>query len=425
MNKRTGVAALATTSLIAMLGVVAVAAPTAGAAPPVEVPVGTVTLSTGAVDALVYDRGTAAADDDVTQPIATKAGTTCTLTPTTGPLVTWTAAGGIPSFRSDSIGTSATTLPILACAQINKSFSQSLTLTLDQSATGPFTTIFGVAFANAATLDVEVKGDDALIRLDARRAGATVGTFYLFNDSKSSKKPNLPNLTICDTSQSSYSGDLGTVDNCAWSIGGVAFDSLRITPQRGSVSLEGGGDFGEAAASRRTTIQMAVLADGAVDCEAATDPVTGEGTVTDVEVVRLPNGDAAEECAPLPFTLSTEGGSATFRKPGNTQGTSQFTLSLTRTIPATSGVPPLTVDWEDGTEVYDLPWCGDVWTPGVDGAPPTFDYGQLTAADDASAATDGIQYACQYALAPELNSDGTITIVDSVYFTGDIKFTTR
>jgi hypothetical protein len=253
MKTRAWIASLTVATVAAALSVVTVAVPAADAAPPVEVPAGTLTLSTGAVDNLVYDKGTASTDDDVTQAIGTKAGTNCTLEPLSGPLVAWTATGGVPSFRSDSIGTSATTLPILACAQINKSFSQSLTLSLDRSVDGAYGSIFGVAFAKSASLDVEVKGDDALIRAETSLNGVLTGTFYLFNDDKTSKRPVLPNLTVCNGDQYSYSYDRGTKDNCTWPISGAQFDRIKLIPQKGSVSLEGGGDWGAAAASSTAT----------------------------------------------------------------------------------------------------------------------------------------------------------------------------
>ncbi len=423
MNVRAWIASLTGATLVAALSVVTVAVPAADAAPPVQVPVGTLTLSTGAVDNLVYDKGTASTADDVTQAIGTKAGTNCTLEPTTGPLATWTATGGVPSFRSDSIGTSATTLPILACAQINKSFSQSLTLSLDRSVDGPYGSIFGVAFANAASLDVEVKGDDALIRADVSLNGTTTGTFYLFNDAKTSKRPVLTNLTVCDGDQSSYytSTDRGTKDNCTWPISGVSFDRIKLTPQKGSVSLEGGGDWGTEAAAHRSTISLVALADGTVDCDASTGEVVNEGSVSGATVTRLANGDPLEPCASLPFTLTTEGGSVTFLKPGDTQGSAQFTLALTRNVPASTGVEALLVDWEDGTAEYDLPWC----QPPFLGSGGSFNYANLTSGDDASSITSGIKYACQYDIDVTLEDDGSLTISDSVYFTGDIKFTTR
>jgi hypothetical protein len=420
MNVRAWIASITGATVVAALSVVTVAVPAADAAPPVEVPAGTITLSTGAVDNLVYDKGTASAADDVVQAIGTKPGTNCTLDPTTGPLATWSATGGVPSFRSDSIGTSATSLAILACAQINKSFGQSLTLKLDRTPGGVYSTPFGLAFANAASLDVEIKGDDALVRADTYLDGVLSGTFYLFNDEDSYRKPTVANLTVCNSDQYSYSYDRGLKDNCRWNLSGVRFDKLTITPQRGSVSLEGGGDYGTAAAANRTTISLAALADGTVDCGVSAGSATSEGSVSSVTIDRIDNGDPADSCAPLPFTLRTDGGSAQFIKPGNTQTSAQFTVSLTRTFPANIGIPPLLVDWEDGTPEYEVPWCA----PGLRNADGTFNYAVLQDSPSTYDASEtlGIQYACSFGMDPTYdNGTGKLTVVDSVYFTGDIK----
>ncbi|MGD9954872.1 MAG: hypothetical protein AB7O74_15655 [Candidatus Nanopelagicales bacterium] len=425
MNARAWIASLSGATLVAALSVVTVAVPAADAAPPVEVPVGTLTLSTGSVDSLVYDKGTTSTADDITQDVG-KSGK-CALSPASGPLVDWSAAGSsnVVGFYNDSIGVaqkSGSGSSGTSCSRV--SGSESLTLALPRTTGGAYDTFFGVAFANSATLDIEMKGEDTVVRADLTLGGASAGTFYLTSndDDEDDRSVNdRPNTTLCNAGETDSGPDSGSRDNCDWTISDVRFDTVRLSSEHGSFSLEGGGDYGAQAGAHRTTFSMAVLADGTIDCNTSTGPVTSTtGDVSSVQVNRLDNGDGSA-CAPLPFTLRTDAGSATFHKPGDTQGSAQFTLSLTRTVPASSGIDPLTVDWEDGTPVYDLPWCKTGLKTGS-----TFNYSVLTAADDASSITPGIQYACQFGLDPTFNEDdATLTIVDSVYFTGDIKFTTR
>jgi hypothetical protein len=423
MKTRAWIASLTVATVAAALSVVTVAVPAADAAPPVEVPVGTLSLSLGAVDQFSFDKGTASTADDIVQPIGAVAGK-CALTPTSGALAAFTATGGLPGFYNNSIGVaqvSGTGSSGKNCSRVNKTPAESLSLSLPRTSGGAYDTIFGQAYANAASLEVEVKGN-AVIQADVSLNGVATGTFYLRDGDQYYKTtpPALPNTSVCPADSPGEGDDDGERDNCTWKISGANFDSITFTVLRGAFSLEGGSDC-KTTAVRTSTFSLVVLADGVLDCGATTPGVTSNGSISDVAITRLQNGLTGDAtCVGLPFTLNTDGGSTTFHKPATTQGSAQFTLSLTRTVPASSGIDPLTVDWEDGTTVYDLPWC----KPGLKSG-TTFDYSVLTPADDASTATDGIQYACQFGLVPTFSDEGILTIVDDVYFTGDIKFTTR
>lgn len=425
MNARTWIVGISGGAVLAALSLVTVAVPAADAAPPVQVPVGTLSLSLGAVDQFRYDKGTAATADDIIQPVGNVAGK-CELTPVGGPLAAFSATGGIPTFYNNSIGVAPASgygSTGRDCGRVSKYPAETLTLSLPRTPGGAYDSIFGQAYANAASLEVEVKGD-AVVQADVSLNGVVTGTYYLRDGDEyyRSTPPALPNTTNCSAVSRYYGDDDGERDNCTWVITGAKFDSIKFTVLRGAFSLEGGSDC-RTTAVRTSTFNLVVDADGTIACGTTVAPSTvTEGSISDVAITRLENGLASDgACVGIPFTLRADGGSTTFHKPATTQGSAQFTLDLTRTVPASSGVDPLTVDWEDGTEVYDLPWCKTGLKTGT-----TFNYAVLTEADDASIATPGIQYACQYGLDPTFNEDAaTLTIIDSVYFTGDIKFTTR
>jgi hypothetical protein len=425
MNARAWIASISGATVLAALSIVTVAVPAADAAPPVQVPVGTLSLALGAVDQFSFDKGTTSTSDDITQPIGNLPGK-CALTPLSGPLANWSSTGGVPTFYNNSIGVAAPSgsgSTGRECGRVSKTPAETLTLSLPRTPGGAYDSIFGQAYANAASLEVEVKGD-AVIKADLSLNGVPTGTYYLRDGDEYYKTtpPALPNTSSCAAVSRSYGDDDGERDNCTWVITGAKFDSITFSVLRGAFSLEGGSDC-RSTAVRTSTFSLVVDADGTVACGQTITPSTvTEGSISDVVITSLENGLASDgTCVGIPFTLTADGGSTTFHKPATTQGSAQFTLDLTRTVPASSGIDPLTVDWEDGTPVYDLPWCKTGLKTGS-----TFNYSVLTVDDDASSATDGIQYACQFGLDPTFNEgDSTLTIVDSVYFTGDIKFTTR
>jgi len=426
MNARAWIASISGATLVAALSIVTVAVPAADAAPPVQVPVGTLSLSLGAVDQFTFDKGTPDTTDDITQPIG-NVPNKCALTPTSGPLANWSATGGVPTFYRDSIGVAAPSgsgSTGRECGRVSKTPAETLTLSLPRTPGGAYDSIFGQAYANAASLEVEVKGD-AVIQADLSLNGVPTGTYYLRDGDEyyKSSPPALPNTSSCSAVSRSYGDDDGERDNCTWVITGAKFDSITFSVLRGAFSLEGGSDC-RTTAVRTSTFSLVVDADGTIACGATVTPSTiVEGSISDVAITRLENGlDSEGACVGIPFTLNADGGSTTFHKPATTQGSAQFTMELTRTTTGgLAGIDPLTVDWEDGTEVYELPLCKPGLKTGT-----TFNYSVLTADDDASSATDGIQYACSFGIDPTFNEDdATLTIVDSVYFTGDIKFTTR
>jgi hypothetical protein len=426
----------------------------ANAGGPIWLSAGTLTLSTSSsgtsatsgFEGWTFSDGTAA---PVTQALTTPTGS-CVLTPAGGPLVTLSADNGGPGFAAHSIGvtqtaTSAqcnkvninkTTTKISKTTSVTTTSVESLTVALNNNAVngGLYDTTFGAFKATKTHLDLEVRDDSTLTaQLFDGSAAVPGGTFTLIADEEAPPASLPDHTTYCRTGTAEGGADEpGTRDNCVWDIApGVNFDSIKLTPVAGSFSLEGGGDYGSTADKNRTTFDLVKQYDGTLTTCDGSLPVTpaGGGNAT---LVRLANGDPSQTtCTPLPYTFSTAAdGVLTFHKPQPAGDTSQFAITLTRHLSgAPHGVPAAQVDWEDSFGVHDLPWCaGGVIGGFDDNNLPTNIAFPLSAALDQSPDTGGkagVQYACVYKQSPVLNlADGSLTVVDYVFFTGDIKFPT-
>ncbi|MGE0819417.1 MAG: hypothetical protein AB7O74_12210, partial [Candidatus Nanopelagicales bacterium] len=399
-----------------------------------------VQVRTGPVNelALVAPDGTTAA----TQAIGTSG--KCTLSPASGAVASWSASPSTatPGFAYLAIGANGSKQNGTACSQVEASSSESVTLNLDGSS---LTSILGPLVGTSARLDVEVKFD-AIIRADLLGAPSGTPSFMLYSGSNASGRSTSPTEYVCQL-RSDSGPDSGANDNCTWPISaaGLTFTGIRLTAVSGQFALKGGGDYA-VPTEHYTTIDVAAQSDGTLDCDSANvASVTGGGQLAGITITRLPNGDAdgdgaADPCTAIGYDLDATLKTATFHKPDDGQA-AQFTTSITRTFsPAINPVPALAVDWEDGTGAHNLGFCSAAVFSGS-AAAPSFDWTYLknnaAVVDpsnpnaspynryDQSPATPGVQHACIYAQSDNLQDDGSVVAADQVYFTGDIKFTTR
>jgi hypothetical protein len=425
---------------------------TANAGGPTWLSAGTLTLSTSSsgtaasgFEGWTFSDGAAA---PVTQALTTPTGS-CLLTPADGPLVKLSAANGFPGFAAHSIGvtqtaTSAqcnkvninkTTTKTSKTTSVTTTSIESLTVALNNVAPGAlYDPTFAGLMAASTHLDLEVR-DDSTLTAQLFDHGvplpAANGLFTLIGDEKAPPATLPANTTYCRTGTTEGGSDeIGTRDNCPWDLTpGLNFDSIVLTPVAGSFSLEGGGDYGTAAPANRTTFALVKQYDGTLATCDGTSSATSFGG--DATLFRLANGDPNQACAPLPYTFSTAGGYTTFHKPQPAGDTSQFAITLTRHFsPAPLGVPAPKVNWEDGSNTdLPIPWCAGGVIGGIDSTnlPTGIAFPLSAALDQSPDATGkaGVQYACVYKQSPVLNlGDGSLTVVDYVFFTGDIKFPT-
>ena len=206
---------------------------------------------------------------------------TCTLTPTTGPLVNLTATNGVPAFATHMIGVNGAPWPNYQCARINKYYNypgQSLTIGINNVAGGPLNDpTFGAFLASAATFDLEVT-DNSKLKAELLVNGSVVGTYALWADDNKTPTTVPAGTAYCRLASTWSRDTYGKKDNCTWSIsGGPNFDSIRLTAVAGSFSVEGGGDWGADAATHRTTISLVSFFDGTTVCGDAIT-VVGQGS---------------------------------------------------------------------------------------------------------------------------------------------------
>jgi hypothetical protein len=434
MKKRTWVAALASTSLVATLGLVGISIPVADATTPVQVPAGTLSFITGATDQLVYDKGTASTADDAVQPVGRSSPTSCNLAPTSGDLLTWSASGGVPGLLFDSVGVTSPQASVLSCNRVNSKPAEALTLSLNRTPGGIYDTPFGQAYANAANLDIEMKGDGALVKAVTSKDGAVTGTFYLaLKDDDWYKKSTTTQVpagtTICGSSKYDQPSSTSNRDNCYWSISGVNFDSITLSAVRGAFSLEGGGDWGciGTADTHRTTFSLVVDADGEL-CVGGTANSTSNSVFDQSTITRLPDAGATTDACgqAVVYTLDTDATGVTFRKPASAVD-AQFLVQITReyTTDLPNPVPALRINWLDDpdTGAQDIPWCPEsVYSPeSGNGGLTDFNAAGIPEGADGSSQQPGVQYTCLYDSDPTL-VDGVLTQVDSFYLIGDPKY---
>jgi hypothetical protein len=453
MRARVWIATLTGATLAATVGLVGSGTlSTANASGPVAQPAGTLALTTTSgtgVDGWSFTKtGNVSGVPDTTQAVGAVAGT-CTLTPTTGPLVTLSgtngAAGSPVGYANHSIGvTQGVTNSSCAKVNINKTTTkvgktnvtttsvESLTLALSNGADGAlYDPLFGAFQASGATLDLEVH-EGTQVQAAVSLAGGTPTVYTLIAyDADDAKPANLPTTTTwCliddDSEHATTKGD-----NCSWTIPGPNFDKVVLTPVAGWFSLEGGGDWAAASGDHRSTFSLVSFYDGSLNCtdqNFAAVPASGSGLITGVALTRLDNGVSTPQgCVALPYTLANDGSVATFHKPTVAgQASAQFAVTVTRTwlSGAPLPVPAPKADWENGEGPIDLGLCpvGLVGAYDIHGVPTLLDYNQVGA--DQSTKPD-TQFACVYQETPTYDgATGKLTVVDYIYFTGDIKFPT-
>jgi hypothetical protein len=453
MRARIWIATLTGATLAATVGLVGSGTlSTANASGPVAQPAGTLALTTTTgtgVDGWSFTKaGNVSGTPDATQAVGAVAGT-CTLTPTTGPLVNLSATNGaaasLVGYATHSIGvTQGVTNSSCNRVGINKTTSkvgktnvtttsvESLTLALSNGADGAlYDPLFGAFQASGATLDLEVH-EGTQVQAAVSLAGGTPTVYTLIAyDADDPKPASLPATTTWCVIADDDEHATNQGDNCSWTIPGPNFDKVVLTPVAGWFSLEGGGDWPASSGDHRSTFSLVSFYDGALDCtnqNFAAVPAADSGLITGVALTRLDNGVSTPEgCVAVPYTLANDGSAATFHKPTVAgQASAQFAVTVTRTYASDAPLPvpaPL-VDWENGEGKLALALCpvGLVGAYDSSGVPTALNYSNVGA--DQSSKPD-TQFACVYKETPTYdNTTGSLTVVDYIYFTGDIKFPT-
>jgi hypothetical protein len=453
MRARVWIATLTGATLAATVGLVGSGTlSTANASGPVAQPAGTLALTTTSgtgVDGWSFTKtGNVSGTPDAVQAVGAVAGT-CTLTPTTGPLVTLTGTNGAAAspvgYANHSIGvTQGVTNSSCNKVNINKTTTkvgkvsttttsvESLTLALNNGAGGALSDpLFGAFQASGATLDVEVhEGTQVQAAVSLAGGAPTVYTLIAYDADDAKPASLAANTTWCviadDDEHATNQGD-----NCSWTIPGPNFDTVVLTPVSGWFSLEGGGDWAAASGDHRSTFSLVSFYDGSLNCtnqNFAAVPASDSGLITGVALTRLDNGVSTPQgCVAVPYTLANDGSAATFHKPNVAgQASAQFAVTVTRTYTANAPLPipaPL-VNWENNEGNLSLALCpvGLVLAYDSNGVPTSLDYNKVGA--DQSGKPD-TQFACVYKETPTYdNTTGSLTVVDYIYFTGDIKFPT-
>lgn len=453
MRARTWIATLSATTLAMTVALAAGGTlSTANASGPVAQPAGVLALTTTTgtgVDGWSFTKpGNVSGTPDATQAVGAVAGT-CNLTPTTGPLVTLTGTNGDAAspvgYAKHAIGvTQGVTNSSCNRVGINKTSTkvngktvtttkaESLTLALNNGTGGALSDPqFGAFQASNATLDLDVE-EGTRIQASVSLAGGTPTTYTLIAyDADDPKPANLPATTtwcVIGSDRDNY-GSLG--HNCTWNIPGPNFDKIVLTAVSGSFSLGGGTDCAKTGTVHRSTFSLVSFYDGALDCTTqnfAAVPAADSGLITGVALTRLDNGASTPEgCVAVPYTLDNDGSAATFHKPSVAgQASAQFAVTVTRTYASNAPfpVPAPLVDWENNEGNLSLALCpvGLVGAYDSNGVPTSLDYSKVGA--DQSGKPD-TQFACVYKETPTYdNTTGSLTVVDYIYFTGDIKFPT-
>jgi len=453
MRARVWIATLTGATLAATVGLVGSGTlSTANASGPVAQPAGTLALTTtsgAGVDGWSFTKaGNVSGTPDATQPVGAVAGT-CTLTPTTGPLVTLSGMNGAATspvgYANHSIGvTQGVTNSSCAKVNINKTTTkvgktnvtttsvESLTLALNNGAGGPLSDpLFGAFQASGATLDLEVhEGTQVQAAVSLAGGAPTVYTLIAYDADDAKPSVLAANTTWC-VIEDDDEHNATKADNCSWTIPGPNFDKVVLTPVAGWFSLEGGGDWAAASGDHRSTFSLVSFYDGSLNCtnqNFAAVPASDSGRITGVALTRLDNGVSTPEgCVAVPYTLANDGSVATFHKPNIAgQASAQFAVTVTRTwlSGAPLPVPAPKADWEFGEGAISLGLCpvGLVGAYDSNGVPTSLDYSKVGA--DQSGKPDK-QFACVYKTTSDYdNSTGSLTVVDYIYFTGDIKFPT-
>lgn len=364
-----------------------------------------------------------------------------------------------------------------ACSQVNwnrtAAQSEALTITLNTAA---IKDSGGVAvpdlLGRTARFDIESKGS-VVVRADFYAAGSSpVYTRKLFTGSAQIPTADAAISDKCDKTGKDTGPDSGSGDNCSWSVSPSAgFTKVVLTPLAGaSFAVEGGGDYGSAAAGFTTQFSVG-SGEGTLDCGSTTPTVTSSDGSTAVTVTRLVNGDGSA-CVLIPYNLDATSNVCQFTKPLQLQPTAQFLITCVRTIASAAtaygagpsdysgGSPfvatpidPLGVEWPDGSnlllpltycpaDLYDTTTSGGVTTASWDYAWLAAHKSDVTAVDLLHPTTyfgtdmstlSGLQYSCIRnesstvldTAAGAAVADGSVRVTDVVYLTGDILLTTK
>lgn len=441
MRARSRIAVLAAGTLGLSLALVSTGSlSTANADGPTAQPAGQLVLSTtsGTAGGDTWTYGT------TTQAVATSGATSCSVTSPTGTLVNVTSVNGSPGFANHSLGVTQSGTVSTDCRQVGiykvkvggvtTTKVESIAIALNTGTGGAFTSPeFGASKATSATFDLELK-DETKVRADLYDGTTLVGSSTMYTD-EDPKPANFPaSIRYCRNGlrDSGSTDPNGPKDNCRWTVSptaGAYFDSVVLTPLLGAFSVEGGGDWGAAAASNRTTFDIVQFYDGTTVCNQAIT-IQGAGALTgSLTPLEVPGAT----CTPgTPYTVDSTADGLTFHKPATADAKGQYALEVTRTFAqgelTSFPAPGLTVDWEAGEGALDLALCPTGLIGGIDsgtGNPTSIDISVIGTTDQSAGRPDQ-QYACIYN--PGLsydNSNGVLTTTDWIWFTGDILVGTK
>jgi hypothetical protein len=372
------------------------------------------------------------------------------------------------SYANNSIGVaSANKKTGTACYQVNADAGEALKISLDQSPTGPFSTLFGVARAKSANFDMNLAGN-AVIQADLYYGDVRVGGAEMQSGFSTPYPVQHPNDQIFTCTAASNSGpQSGSSNNCYWPIdqitdapgggydaaltglpagstydqtapGALDWDKVVLTPIVGQFSIQGGLAWPSSSGDRSTNFALESFSDGQLQCgDLVTQTSTLSSDITAVSVQRLNDlngGTASSGCTKIDYSLNVDG-TLTFHKVYSQDTQAQFLLAVQRKVQlsttATGSTPQVAAlqgDWEVPglNTTFVIPFCaGPAFSgatsfanydpaSGVFGyraagptAPTTPSSSLLTAANGYDMVPDtklpNVQYACIYAQSTELN----------------------
>ena len=294
-----------------------------------------------------------------------------------GQLASLTGSDRGPGLVDNAIGISTGGAQGVPCSRVDP--TEDLTLALG-----------AVPDAAQVSLDLELKGDVNLA-MDLSRGGTAVGTFYVragggivAGEGVDGSMTAPYTATVTDTApiancrNASDSGpDSGANDNCYLTIvPSASFDTVKFRPVSGAISLEGGGDYGNNAASFETVFTL-VGYDGELGCDETNNSVSiEEGTVFG-EITRLENTDGSA-CVLKPYNIAVDSAAGTLSfVPEDNEGAPQAAayqgvLMFAPELAANPFQSHLEYDQDDDGPLgfEDMPWCaGDPFdTPDAPGS---------------------------------------------------------
>lgn len=333
-----------------------------------------------------------------------------------------------------------------SCAMVDSVGNEKLVITLaDLTSPAKFPLL-----ASEANLDVDLKQGARIIATPKLvRNGTVVDTldpWELQSGSSVDGTANDTDIVACTLGADS-GPDSGANDNCNWRITapeGKYFNTLELVATAGSFSLEGGGDYGAAAAQNRTEFYLEEVTDGDL-CLGSTATRAAAGTAPAVTVTRLNDAGSTGVAGCVPYYFTNGDSNARFIKDLSTNKKAQFVFDFTWTVnikdktPAptlgataatTALVPRTTVDYEVGTLPVSIAWCPDLVNVTVNGKPfqVVDDIDNNTDAKDQVDDTKltGKQFACLISQESRAVNDATsddkdtVIVKEQIYVYGDI-----